>query len=99
MDKSKILINSAVAGILAAGTTLMGTAYAVPEQPKEWERCAGVAMAGKNDCAALNGKHECAGQAATDNSKDEWVYVPGELAERSAAQSLRSNPRSKFRRH
>ncbi len=77
MDKSKILINSAVAGILAAGTTLMGTAYAVPEQPKEWERCAGVAMAGKNDCAALNGKHECAGQAATDNSKDEWVYVPG----------------------
>jgi len=77
MDKSKILINSAVAGILSAGTVLMGVAQAaVPDQPKEWEKCAGVVKAGKNDCGALDGKHACAGQAKQDNSEQEWLYVP-----------------------
>lgn len=76
MDKSKILINSAVAGILSAGTVLMGVAQAVPDQPKEWEKCAGVVKAGKNDCGSLDGKHSCAGQATQDNSAQEWMYVP-----------------------
>ncbi len=76
MDKSKILINSAVAGILAAGTALMSTAHAVPDQPKNWEKCAGIAKAGKNDCGSLDGKHNCAGQAQRDNAESEWVYVP-----------------------
>lgn len=49
---------------------------AVPDQPAHWEKCAGIAKAGKNDCGALDGKHDCAGQATRDNDDQEWVYVP-----------------------
>jgi len=77
MDRSKLLINSAVVGILTVGASLVGAAHAaVPDQPKEWEKCAGIAKAGKNDCGALDGKHGCAGHATRDNDDQEWVYVP-----------------------
>ena len=75
-DRSRALIGSVVAGVLSTGTMLMSAHAAMPEQPKEWEKCAGIAKAGKNDCGALNGKHGCAGQAAHDNEDHEWVYVP-----------------------
>ncbi|GGA87390.1 membrane protein [Neiella marina] len=52
------------------------SANAVPDQPKQWEKCAGIAKAGMNDCGALDGSHKCAGQAKTDNMDTEWVYVP-----------------------
>ena len=53
-----------------------GTAAAVPDQPKNWEKCAGIAKAGHNDCGATDGSHACAGQAKTDLSDVEWIYVP-----------------------
>jgi len=67
-------ISAAVAGIIAAGLSL--SAQAVPDQPKAWEKCAGIAAQGKNDCGALDGSHSCAGQATGDNQDIEWVYVP-----------------------
>ena len=71
------LTHAALVGILAAGTMLVtGTATAVPDQPKAWEKCAGIAKAGMNDCGSLDGKHKCAGQAKLDNDDNEWVYVP-----------------------
>lgn len=51
-------------------------ALAVPDAPKAWEKCAGIAKAGSNDCGALDGSHGCAGQAKADNLDIEWVYVP-----------------------
>lgn len=72
MKKQTHLI-SAIAGIIAAGASL--NAHAVPEQPKQWEKCTGIAMAGKNDCGSLDGKHSCAGQSTVTNSDQEWVYV------------------------
>jgi uncharacterized membrane protein len=56
--------------------TLAISAYAVPDSPKEWEKCAGIAKAGMNDCGALDGSHNCAGKAKADNVDTEWVYVP-----------------------
>ena len=67
-------LNIAIAGILALGAT--AAVQAVPEQPQNWEKCAGVSKAGMNDCGSLDGKHECASQATLDNSDNEWVYVP-----------------------
>ena len=68
---------AALTGMLAAGALLAAnTAAAVPDTPEAWEKCAGIAKAGKNDCGSLDGKHECAGQATIDNSEHEWVYVP-----------------------
>jgi len=40
----------------------------------EKERCYGVAMAGKNDCAAGPGT-SCAGTAKADYSGSDWKYV------------------------
>lgn len=69
--------NSAIAGVIATGLSLAAAqALAVPDQPKNWEKCAGVAKKGMNDCGALDGKHACAGQASKDNDPQEWVYVP-----------------------
>ena len=63
------------AGILSAAL-VGGVQAGVPEAPTEWEKCAGIAKAGKNDCGALDGSHGCAGQAKADNLDIEWVYVP-----------------------
>jgi uncharacterized membrane protein len=51
-------------------------AHAVPAAPTVWEKCAGIAKAGANDCGALDGSHGCAGQSKASGSKSEWVYTP-----------------------
>ncbi|MFT5085039.1 MAG: putative membrane protein [Lentisphaeria bacterium] len=70
----KAILSTTLAGLVAAGLSV--SAQAVPDQPTAWEKCAGIAKAGKNDCGALDGSHVCAGQAAGDNLDVEWVYVP-----------------------
>ncbi len=63
---------SAAASILAVAlVSNTGLAHAGKEG---YEKCQGIAKAGQNDCGA-NG-HSCAGYAATDGDKNEWVYVP-----------------------
>lgn len=77
MKNNNKVMQSTVAGILALGATMVSTsANAVPDQPKFWEKCAGVSKAGMNDCGALDGKHGCAGMAKKSNHPQEWVYVP-----------------------
>ena len=72
---SNIRTQVTVMGILAAGTALAAShAYAVPDTPTEWEKCANIVKEGMNDCGALDGKHECAGQAEYDNADNEWIY-------------------------
>ncbi|ABV38987.1 conserved hypothetical protein [Shewanella sediminis HAW-EB3] len=80
MNSTNKALGLTVAGILAAGIS-MG-ANAVPEQPTQWEKCAGIAKAGANDCGALDGSHGCAGQAKSDNLPNEWVYVPAGTCEK-----------------
>ncbi len=71
-------IKSTCAAIMALGAGLaVGSAQAaVPDAPKNWEKCAGIVKAGMNDCGSMDGKHKCAGQSTLDNSDAEWVYVP-----------------------
>ena len=77
MKNQNKVMQSTIAGILAFGATMVSTtASAVPDQPKFWEKCAGIAKAGMNDCGALDGKHGCSGQATKSNHPQEWVYVP-----------------------
>jgi len=70
---------SASIGLLAMGTALLSPQAfsAAPQAPTTWEKCGGVALAGKNDCGSMDGKHQCAGQSTLSNSDVEWVYVPG----------------------
>lgn len=43
--------------------------------PAKSDKCFGIAMAGKNDCASKTGSHSCAGQATKDKDPNEWKYV------------------------
>ena len=70
----KTLASSLVAlAFAASGGSALG---AVPDQPENWEKCAGIAKKGQNDCGATDGSHGCAGMAEEDSSPVEWVYVP-----------------------
>ena len=51
------------------------------------EPCFGIARAGMNDCAA-NG-HSCAGKAAADGDKREWILVPKGTCEKIVGGSLK----------
>jgi uncharacterized membrane protein len=63
-------VSLALAAALASMFAL-DTAYAAKEG---MEKCAGIAKAGKNDCASAS--HSCAGTASIDGAADDWVYVP-----------------------
>ncbi|MBK6981721.1 MAG: DUF2282 domain-containing protein [Betaproteobacteria bacterium] len=70
MRSKRLLIRSALAGMIAAG---LGQApLAVADEGKE--KCYGIAKAGQNDCGTAT--HSCAGLAKKDNAQDEWKYVP-----------------------
>ncbi len=72
-DSAQTLLTAAVA---ASALLATGAAQAVPDQPKNWEKCAGIAKAGQNDCGALDGSHGCSGKAKVASDPNEWVYVP-----------------------
>lgn len=59
-----------LAAALAAALAATGDANAKPEQ----EKCYGVALKGKNDCAAGPGT-SCAGSATSDYQGNAWKYV------------------------
>ena len=72
MNPRTLAITTAALAALAAG--------AVNAQDKgasikgEKERCYGIALAGKNDCAAGPGT-TCAGTSKTDYQANAWKYV------------------------
>lgn len=50
------------------------------------EKCFGVALAGKNDCAAGPGT-TCAGTAKTDHQSNAWKYTPAGTCTKTASKS------------
>lgn len=72
MNKRDFLINSAVAGVLALGGTLASTSAMAAKA--DMEKCAGIAKAGKNDCASAT--NSCGGTVNKDNDPGAWIYVP-----------------------
>ena len=71
MNKRHAMIAAALTGMCLASTAVHAQASVKADK----EKCYGVAKAGQNDCASATGTHSCAGQAKTDNAKDEWKYV------------------------
>jgi uncharacterized membrane protein len=79
---------SAALGLVALAASLVSTnaAYAGPvARPSGYEKCYGVAKAGKNDCAA--GAHSCAGQSTQSEDKSSFVYLPSGICEKLAGGS------------
>ncbi len=69
--KTKLIISSAIAGIVALSAAT--GALAADEKKAEKEKCYGVSKKGANDCGTAS--HACAGQSKADNAGDEWKYV------------------------
>lgn len=68
-------VNIALAGAVAAAIGFAvqhGAAVAADDAGKE--KCYGISMAGKNDCASA-GNNSCAGTSKVDHDKGAWKYV------------------------
>lgn len=62
---------------VALSSLLMSTALAAehPEKPTyPYEKCYGIAAAGKNDC--FTAKNSCAATTEKDGEPQAWIYVP-----------------------
>jgi uncharacterized membrane protein len=64
---------AALAGSFAAALALTATPAAAQDK-SNMERCYGVSLAGKNDCAAGAGT-TCAGTSKVDYQGNAWKYV------------------------
>ncbi len=75
MTKNSIAA-ATLAGSLAAAFTMISIASSAPApaQPNA-DKCYGVSLAGKNDCAAGPGT-TCAGTSKMDYQGNAWKYVP-----------------------
>ena len=87
MNHKRILISSAIAGLITAGAA--GT---VGAQEAGKEKCYGIAKAGQNDCGTA--KHSCAGKAAKDNDPTEWKYVAAGTCEKVGGKSTADQKKS-----
>lgn len=68
------ITTAALAGSFAAAMSLVGASAApVAPQPGK-DKCYGISMAGKNDCAAGAGT-TCAGTSKVDYQGNAWKYV------------------------
>jgi uncharacterized membrane protein len=71
MNKVNLALAAAVAAAL--GTTGPANAEPVKAQPNK-EKCYGISLAGKNDCAAGAGT-SCAGTSRVNYQGNAWKYV------------------------
>jgi uncharacterized membrane protein len=80
MSATKSLTSVALAGAITAA--LSSFAVAGPAETKEmmatgnFEECYGVALAGKNGCAAPGAAHSCAGLSTVDYDGASFMLVP-----------------------
>ncbi len=70
MNRTALAVTTVALTALAAGAAF---AQPKPAQPS-MDKCYGVSLAGKNDCAAGPGT-TCAGTSKTDYQGNAWTYV------------------------
>ncbi len=89
MTRSSLTHLPAVALALALGAAFTSTtaaAQSTDAKAKETEKCFGVALAGKNDCAAGPGT-TCAGTSKVDFQGNAWSLVPKGTCEKAASKT------------
>lgn len=75
---------SGAALAMAMGAALTLAAIPVAAQSADKEKCFGVALKGKNDCAAGPGT-TCAGTSKVDYQSNAWSLVPKGSCEKTAS--------------
>ena len=69
-----------------AAASLMSAGAGAQTANADKEKCYGIAMAGKNDCAAGPGT-SCAGTAKSDHQANAWKYVPAGTCTKTASKT------------
>lgn len=77
---------SAVTLSLALGAALAALPMAAAADAADKEKCYGVALKGKNDCAAGAGT-TCAGTSKVDHQGSAWAFVPKGTCEKTASKT------------
>ena len=86
MSLSKPTSAQSAALALAIGTALALAQAPAHAQPADKEKCFGVAMKGKNDCAAGPGT-TCAGTSTRDFQGNAWKLVAKGTCEKTASKT------------
>jgi uncharacterized membrane protein len=85
MSQSRAIQTTTAAALaLALGTALTLGNSAIAGEGAAKEKCYGVALKGKNDCAAGPGT-SCAGTSKVDYQGDAWKLVPAGTCEKTAS--------------
>jgi uncharacterized membrane protein len=87
--QSRIKAAGAVASLVAMG--FMATTQIA--QAADFEKCAGIAAAGKNDCGTA--VSSCAGTAKMDKDAHAWVLVPKGTCTKIAGGMVTTDPMNK----
>lgn len=75
MTATRALTTAALAGAFTAALSLVALPPSAQADEAGKEKCFGVSLKGKNDCAAGPGT-TCAGTAKIDYQGNAWKYVP-----------------------
>lgn len=87
--KSRSVTAGAIASLLALGA--MATSQGA--QAADFEKCAGIAAAGKNDCGTP--VSACAGSVKQDRDAHAWVLVPKGTCAKIAGGMVTTDPMNK----
>jgi uncharacterized membrane protein len=87
--RSRTVVASAVTALLALG----GIAASHSANAAEFEKCAGIAAAGKNDCGTA--VSACAGTAKQDRDAHAWVLVPKGTCSKISGGTVTTDPMNK----
>lgn len=84
---SKAKTSLAITSAIAAGLFMASAQDAVAGPKFKAEKCYGVSLSGKNDCAAGPGT-SCAGTSTVDAQGNAWMFVPKGTCERLVGGNL-----------
>ncbi|MDX1949913.1 MAG: DUF2282 domain-containing protein [Rickettsiales bacterium] len=82
MSNKKLIYLSGLLFLASNSSSLAQSNDAMNKPMAEKEKCYGIVKASKNDCAAADGSHSCAGYAKKDSDGKEWVLLPKGTCER-----------------
>ena len=72
MNKTDQLARATLASLITLGLAAAATPALAAKG--DFEKCAGIVKAGKNDCGTST--NSCAGSVAKDSDKEAWIYLP-----------------------
>ena len=87
VGKHNVVVASALAAALAVPPLAVAQGGPAPKPKYDYEKCYGIARAGKNDCQTANSS--CAGTSKRDGQADSWMYVPAGSCEKVVGGNLR----------